>query len=189
MCLQAQCILFRRYPEVLEPFKYAGYPMLLQAVALPLQEQGEGPAAHFLGPEQAPRLQVCCVADLVHTHDNLLMLCSLVMIITIAGSAYDKMRCAYCSKHNGLLIAIESAVTLLASLVSLSEPAILPVDPPPPPVYSRLLLRSCMLIYLMMCWNSTLVKNCRSATAACHQNNCTFVAKAEVQKLLPVLSA
>ena len=62
MCLQAQCILFRRYPEVLEPFKYAGYPMLLQAVALPLHEQGEGPAAHFLGAEQAPRLQVtlCC---------------------------------------------------------------------------------------------------------------------------------
>lgn len=32
--------------------------MLLQAVAQPQQEQGEGPAAHFLGPEQAPRLQV-----------------------------------------------------------------------------------------------------------------------------------
>ena len=57
--LQAQCILFRRYPQVLKPFKYAGYPMLLQAVALPQQEGAEGPAAHFLGPDQAPRLQVC----------------------------------------------------------------------------------------------------------------------------------
>ena len=49
--------------------------MLLQAVALPLQEQGEGPAAHFLGPEQAPRLQVCCVADFVRIHIILLKLC------------------------------------------------------------------------------------------------------------------
>lgn len=56
--LQAQCILFKRYPEVLEPFKYAGYPMLLQAVALPQQDQGGDPSAHFLGPEQAPCLQV-----------------------------------------------------------------------------------------------------------------------------------
>jgi len=64
VCVQAQCILFRRYPEVLEPFKYAGYPMLLQAVALPQQEQADDPAAHFLAPQQAPRLQVtscsCC---------------------------------------------------------------------------------------------------------------------------------
>ncbi len=62
--MQAQCILFRRYPEVLEPFKYAGYPMLLQAVALPQQEHADDPAAHFLSPQQAPRLQVtscsCC---------------------------------------------------------------------------------------------------------------------------------
>lgn len=69
-CLQAQCILFRRYPEVLEPFKYAGYPMLLQAVALPQQDQGGDPSAHFLGPEQAPRLQVpstrCNSAELLH---------------------------------------------------------------------------------------------------------------------------
>ena len=55
--VQAQCILFRRYPDVLEPFKYAGYPMLLQAVALPQQESSQ-PSSHFLGPEQAPRLQV-----------------------------------------------------------------------------------------------------------------------------------
>ncbi|KAL0042756.1 hypothetical protein WJX79_009797 [Trebouxia sp. C0005] len=58
LLLKAQCILFRRYPEVLEPFKYAGYPMLLQAVALPQQEQADDPAAHFLAPQQAPRLQV-----------------------------------------------------------------------------------------------------------------------------------
>ena len=28
--LRCQCILFRRYPAVLRPFKYAGYPQLLQ---------------------------------------------------------------------------------------------------------------------------------------------------------------
>jgi len=32
--IQAQCLLFRRYPEVLEPYKYAGYPMLLDVFAL-----------------------------------------------------------------------------------------------------------------------------------------------------------
>ena len=52
-CTQAQCILFARYPEVLAPSKYAGYPMLLDAAALP---EGDG-GAHFLGPERAPRLQ------------------------------------------------------------------------------------------------------------------------------------
>ena len=87
MCLQAQCILFRRYPEVLEPFKYAGYPMLLQAVALPLQEQGEGPAAHFLGPEQAPRLQVCCVhsvskkATKTHQEQQRLQVCCVADLV------------------------------------------------------------------------------------------------------------
>jgi hypothetical protein len=57
---QAQCLLFRRCPEVLAPFKYAGFPLLLQAVALP-QQDGEhgGPSAeHFLSPEAAPQLQV-----------------------------------------------------------------------------------------------------------------------------------
>ena len=53
--VQAQCILFRRYPQVLEPFKYAGYPMLLQAVTLSEDDQE---AKSFLGPEQAPQLQV-----------------------------------------------------------------------------------------------------------------------------------
>lgn len=55
--LQAQCILFARYPEVLAPFKYAGYPMLLDAVALPA-DGDSGDSAHFLGPERAPQLQV-----------------------------------------------------------------------------------------------------------------------------------
>ena len=50
---QAQCILFARYPEVLAPFKYAGYLMLLDAAALPEGDEG----AHFLGPERAPQLQ------------------------------------------------------------------------------------------------------------------------------------
>ena len=40
---------------MLEPFKYAGYPMLLQAVTLP---EDDNEAKSFLGPEQAPQLQV-----------------------------------------------------------------------------------------------------------------------------------
>ena len=32
--LKGQCILYRRYGSVLEPFKYAGYPMLLSAITV-----------------------------------------------------------------------------------------------------------------------------------------------------------
>lgn len=67
--VQAQCILYRRYPGVLEPFKYAGYPLLLQAVALPEAknsrqgaEQGhpavKAAQAHWLAAENVPQLQV-----------------------------------------------------------------------------------------------------------------------------------
>ncbi len=55
---QAQCILFARYPEVLAPFKYAGYPMLLDAVTIPEDGGGGGGGSHFLGPDRAPQLQV-----------------------------------------------------------------------------------------------------------------------------------
>ena len=75
--MQAQCVLFRRYPEVLQPFKYAGYPMLLQAITLPSsdkQAEGQGPSSeehqggnvsadesvHFLDPSKMPQLQVGC---------------------------------------------------------------------------------------------------------------------------------
>ena len=61
---QAQCILYRRYPGVLAPFKYAGYPLLLAAVTLPPDEDAS--AAHFLAPERALQLQArspaCCGA-------------------------------------------------------------------------------------------------------------------------------
>lgn len=30
LLIRSQCVLFRRYPKVLEPYKYAGYPMLLE---------------------------------------------------------------------------------------------------------------------------------------------------------------
>ena len=64
MAVQAQCILFKRCSEDLAPFKYAGYPMLLQAISLPDDgADADGttqrpPAAHFLGDEIAPRLMV-----------------------------------------------------------------------------------------------------------------------------------
>ncbi|KAK9807966.1 hypothetical protein WJX73_008492 [Symbiochloris irregularis] len=64
LLLQAQCILYKRYPVVLEPFKYAGYPLLLQAVTLPEAEDAEGqggPSAasqpHWLAPDSVPQLQ------------------------------------------------------------------------------------------------------------------------------------
>ncbi|CAI5970939.1 unnamed protein product [Closterium sp. NIES-65] len=41
LLLRAQIILFRRYPGVLEPFKYAGFPLLLQLLRL---EDGDGEA-------------------------------------------------------------------------------------------------------------------------------------------------
>lgn len=67
-CVQAQCILFRRYPAVLQPFKYAGYPLLLQAITLAAAAEAES-QPHFLSEEVAPRLQVCmrlpAVADWV----------------------------------------------------------------------------------------------------------------------------
>lgn len=43
---------------MLAPFKYAGYPMLLQAVALPPDESQESSGSHFLAEERTPRLQV-----------------------------------------------------------------------------------------------------------------------------------
>jgi len=57
--VQAQCILFRRYPEVLAPFKYGGYPLLLNAVTLSEYSE-ESNAAHFLGTETAALVVICC---------------------------------------------------------------------------------------------------------------------------------
>ncbi len=89
---QTQCILYRRYPDVLAPFKYAGYPLLLTAITTTLADDpppstgtpttttggtlpsAQGPstqqARHFLGPAEAPQLtasvQLCsltCVSS------------------------------------------------------------------------------------------------------------------------------
>ena len=45
---------------MLAPFKYAGYPMLLQAVALPRPDTAfpEAGSQHFLAAERTPQLQV-----------------------------------------------------------------------------------------------------------------------------------
>lgn len=75
LLLKTQCILYRRYPEVLSPFKYAGYPLLLTAVTHALDEgategPGEAQPRHFLGAAVAPPLvaavQLCsltCVSS------------------------------------------------------------------------------------------------------------------------------
>ncbi|XP_024523013.1 dnaJ homolog subfamily C GRV2 isoform X1 [Selaginella moellendorffii] len=51
LLLKGQCILFRRYGDVLEPFKYAGYPMLLQAITVDSEDN------NFLSSERAPLLE------------------------------------------------------------------------------------------------------------------------------------
>ncbi|KAM5547788.1 dnaJ [Rosa sericea] len=50
LLLKGQCILYRRYGDILEPFKYAGYPMLLSAVTVDKDDN------NFLSLERAPLL-------------------------------------------------------------------------------------------------------------------------------------
>uniref|UniRef100_A0A2C9W566 J domain-containing protein n=1 Tax=Manihot esculenta TaxID=3983 RepID=A0A2C9W566_MANES len=50
LLLKGQCILYRRYGDVLEPFKYAGYPMLLNAVTVDNADND------FLSSDRAPLL-------------------------------------------------------------------------------------------------------------------------------------
>ncbi|KFK32462.1 hypothetical protein AALP_AA6G244900 [Arabis alpina] len=50
LLLKAQCILYRRYGHVLQPFKYAGYPMLLDAVTVDKEDN------NFLSNDRAPLL-------------------------------------------------------------------------------------------------------------------------------------
>ncbi|KAK9903732.1 hypothetical protein M0R45_001012 [Rubus argutus] len=50
LLLKGQCILYRRYGDILEPFKYAGYPMLLSAVTVDKDDN------NFLSSERAPLL-------------------------------------------------------------------------------------------------------------------------------------
>ncbi|KAM6600803.1 hypothetical protein CsatA_020412 [Cannabis sativa] len=50
LLLKGQCILYRRYGSVLEPFKYAGYPMLLNAVTVDKDD------SNFLASDRAPLL-------------------------------------------------------------------------------------------------------------------------------------
>lgn len=50
LLLKGQCILYRRYGDVLEPFKYAGYPMLLNAVTVDKDD------CNFLSSDRAPLL-------------------------------------------------------------------------------------------------------------------------------------
>ncbi|KAJ1392349.1 hypothetical protein SESBI_35894 [Sesbania bispinosa] len=50
LLLKGQCILYRRYGDILEPFKYAGYPMLLSAVTVDKDDN------NFLSSDRAPLL-------------------------------------------------------------------------------------------------------------------------------------
>lgn len=48
LVLMAHCIDFRRYANVLEPFTYGGYPMLVDVMTI------DGDDNNFLFPEHAP---------------------------------------------------------------------------------------------------------------------------------------
>uniref|UniRef100_A0A5B6Z0E3 J domain-containing protein n=1 Tax=Davidia involucrata TaxID=16924 RepID=A0A5B6Z0E3_DAVIN len=50
LLLKGQCILYRRYGDLLEPFKYAGYPMLLNAITVDKDD------SNFLSSDRAPLL-------------------------------------------------------------------------------------------------------------------------------------
>ncbi|VFQ97007.1 unnamed protein product [Cuscuta campestris] len=50
LLLKGQCILYRRYGALLEPFKYAAYPMLLNAITVDQDEN------NFLSSDQTPLL-------------------------------------------------------------------------------------------------------------------------------------
>lgn len=50
LLLKGQCILYRRYGHVLDPFKYAGYPMLLNAITVDKDDN------NFLSSDRAPLL-------------------------------------------------------------------------------------------------------------------------------------
>ncbi|KAI4344059.1 hypothetical protein L6164_011333 [Bauhinia variegata] len=50
LLLKGQCILYRRYGDILEPFKYAGYPMLLSTVTVDNDDN------NFLSSDRAPLL-------------------------------------------------------------------------------------------------------------------------------------
>ncbi|CAN8246994.1 unnamed protein product [Cochlearia groenlandica] len=50
LLLKAQCILYRRYGHILQPFKYAGYPMLLDAVTVDEDDN------NFLSKDRSPLL-------------------------------------------------------------------------------------------------------------------------------------
>ncbi|KAI4335805.1 hypothetical protein L6164_014414 [Bauhinia variegata] len=50
LLLKGQCILYRRYGDILEPFKYAGYPMLLSAITVDNDDN------NFLSSDRAPLL-------------------------------------------------------------------------------------------------------------------------------------
>ena len=52
LILKAQCIIFRRYPKILAPFKYAGYPLLLEAITI---EDGDH---RFLADDRSPVLEI-----------------------------------------------------------------------------------------------------------------------------------
>ncbi|XAR66965.1 hypothetical protein NMG60_11013364, partial [Bertholletia excelsa] len=50
LLLKGQCVLYRRYGDVLEPFKYAGYPMLLNAMTVDKEDN------NFLCSDRVPVL-------------------------------------------------------------------------------------------------------------------------------------
>ena len=66
LLLKGQCILYRRHGNVLEPFKYAGYPMLLNAITVDQDDN------NFLSSDRASLLVAASeLTYLTYTHINL----------------------------------------------------------------------------------------------------------------------
>jgi DnaJ family protein C protein 13 len=63
LMLRSQCVLFSRCGEQLAPFKYAGYPQLLEVVKQASAEGGSGPLAAE-GLQQVGCYGLSCILDI-----------------------------------------------------------------------------------------------------------------------------
>ncbi|KAL4589683.1 hypothetical protein LXL04_002591 [Taraxacum kok-saghyz] len=133
LLLKGQCILYRRYGDVLEPFKYAGYPMLLNAVTV------DNDDTNFLSPERAPLLVAAselmwltCVSSSLNGEElvrdggiqllaTLLSRCMLVVQPTTPGTEPSAIIVTNVMRTFSSLSQFESARTEVLDLTGLVE--------------------------------------------------------------------
>ncbi|XP_023749692.1 dnaJ homolog subfamily C GRV2 [Lactuca sativa] len=133
LLLKGQCILYRRYGDVLEPFKYAGYPMLLNAVTV------DDDDTNFLSPERSPLLVAAseltwltCVSSSLNGEElvrdggiqllaRLLARCMLVVQPTTPGNEPSAIIVTNVMRTFSSLSQFESARTEVLELTGLVE--------------------------------------------------------------------